>query len=130
MKIFNYTKPKGITFRDLQPGDCFTYYDSLMVMMKTSGDKTNNAISLANGYLHTHGDSTSVIPLPNAYVTFPKEEETETPKEWYDYTFKEIRLNYCRKAFGCKVCPIGEACSDYMRIDDLMNEVDEDIIFE
>jgi aldehyde:ferredoxin oxidoreductase len=132
MKIFNYTKPKGIIFKDLQPGDCFTYHDSLMVMMKTSGEEINNAISLTNGHLHTHKGSTPVIPLPSAYITFPKEEETETPKEWYNYTFKEIKANYCRKDFGCLNCPIGSACSGYMRIDDLMDEVevDDDILDE
>lgn len=124
MKIFNYTKPKGITFKDLQPGDCFTYYDSLMVMMKTSGDKTNNAISLASGQLHTHEGSTSVIPLPNAYITFPKEEEeTEAPKEWYDYSFKEILLSHCRQPYGCQNCPIKEDCEGYKRVDDLMDDL-------
>lgn len=133
MKIDKLPELKIVTIKDLQSGDCFTYPDREMALMKTSNINVNNVINLHTGNLSNVHEDTIIIPLPNSRVIFSEKTNSSTEeekKEWYDYTFKEIRLNYCRKAFGCKDCPIGEACSDYMRIDDLMNEVDEDIIFE
>lgn len=125
MKIVDFVKPKGITFKDLQPGDCFTYYDSFMIMMKTTEDGVNNCVNLSNGHLCTHKDSIPVIPLPNAYVTFPEETKSfvkKEEKEWYDYTFKEIKLNHCKQLAGCYDCPISDACEkEHLLIEEVMD---------
>lgn len=134
MKIDKLPGLKSTTIKELLPGDCFTYFDTRsVVLMKTSDKEANNVISLCNGNLSTIHEDTKVIPLPNARVAFSEETETEPnsstekeKKEWYEYTFKEIKINYCRQAFGCLNCPISSACSGYMRIDDLMEEVEVD----
>lgn len=133
MKIDKLPELKSTTIKDLHSGDCFTYPNTRVLLMKTSDKNSNNVISLCNGTLGTIHEDTTIFPLPNACIVFPEETKTEPnsstekeKKEWYDYTFKEIKANYCCKDFGCLNCPIGSACSGYMRIDDLMDEVEVD----
>lgn len=130
---------KGTTIKELRAGDCFTYPDTKIALMKTSDKKSNNVISLYNGNLSTVHEDTVIIPLPNARVVFPEEanppakEEKKEKKEWYDYTLKEIKLNYCNERFGCSNCPLVDACKEHLMVEELMEALDDildDIIYE
>lgn len=135
MKIDKLPGLKTVTIKELLPGDCFTYPDTRMALMKTSDKNSNNVISLYNGNLSTIHEDTKVIPLPNAHVAFPEEadsfvEETKSfvkkeEKEWYDYTFKEIKLNHCKQLAGCYDCPIADACQEDLEIAELMDVLND-----
>lgn len=132
MKIDKLPELKIVTIKELQSGDCFTYPDRKMALMKTSNINVNNVINLHTGNLSNVHEDTIIIPLPNACVVFSEKTKSvssaeKEEKEWYDYTFKEILSNYCRKPYGCQNCPIKEDCEGYVRIDDLMDDLDNDL---